>query len=60
MYFGNYTRLVLLSQSADPRIVTSAKAAADRLGLRFEHRHTGLSPFAGAVHVSLSSPGSVR
>ena len=27
--------------------------AADRLGLRFEHRHTGLTPFHDAVRVNL-------
>jgi hypothetical protein len=52
-YFGNYTRLVLLSQHGDADVVTAAQTAAERLGLRFEHRHVGLAPFADAVDVSL-------
>jgi hypothetical protein len=53
MYFGNYRRVVLLSQSDDPAIVGFGRAAADRLGLVFEHVHTGLGPFAGPVRVAL-------
>jgi hypothetical protein len=55
MYFGHYTRVLLLSQADDPAVVAAAEAAAERLGLRFEHRHVGLAPFAGAVRVALSS-----
>jgi hypothetical protein len=40
-YFGNYRKLVYLSQIQDPRLLAKAKAAAERLGLEFEHRHTG-------------------
>lgn len=46
MYFGNYKRLVFLSQTDDADLLDRAKAAADTLGLTFEHRPTGLSPFA--------------
>ncbi|MGB6228796.1 MAG: DUF1638 domain-containing protein [Litorimonas sp.] len=46
LYFGNYTRLVFLSQTADPDLLGRAKTAAATLGLAFEHRPTGLSPFA--------------
>ncbi|MGZ4699743.1 MAG: DUF1638 domain-containing protein, partial [Ilumatobacteraceae bacterium] len=49
MYFGNYKRVVLISQSTDRQIITAGRAAAERLGLEFEHRHVGLEPFAGAV-----------
>ncbi len=49
MYFGNYRRVVLISQSTDPEIIAAARAAAQRLGLEFEHRHVGLEPFADAV-----------
>lgn len=52
MYFGNYTRLVLLSQTTDANVLTAAEGAAARLGLRFEHRHVGLAPFEQAVTVS--------
>jgi hypothetical protein len=49
MYFGNYRRVVLISQSTDPEIIAVGRAAAGRLGLEFEHRHVGLEPFAEAV-----------
>jgi len=52
--FGNYRRLVYLAQTDDPALLARAQAAADRLGLRFEHRRTGygelipsLTRFAG-------------
>lgn len=64
MYFGNYTRLVLLSQTADPDVLATleplARSAADRLGLRFEHRPTGLAPFQRAVDVALSRSSPSR
>jgi hypothetical protein len=41
MYFGNYRRLVYLAQTDDPDLLAMAERAADRLGLAFEHRHTG-------------------
>ncbi|MEX0847809.1 MAG: DUF1638 domain-containing protein [Ilumatobacteraceae bacterium] len=53
MYFGNYTRVVLLSQGTDEALVGAGRVAADRLGLEFEHRHVGLEPFGSAVTVSL-------
>jgi hypothetical protein len=40
-YFGNYRRVVLLSQTSDPDVVATARAAADRLGLAFVHHPTG-------------------
>jgi len=49
VYFGNYRRLVLLSQSDDPRVADAAVAAAAKLGLSFEHVPTGLGQFAAAV-----------
>jgi hypothetical protein len=59
MYFGHYTRLMLLSQTDDPKVVAAAERAATRLGLRFEHLHTGLQPFADAVHLTLRTRGTV-
>jgi hypothetical protein len=53
MYFGNYTRVVLLSQAPDEALIEAGRQAADRLGLVFEHRHVGLTRFADAVTVSL-------
>ncbi|MEO6652012.1 MAG: DUF1638 domain-containing protein [Ilumatobacteraceae bacterium] len=54
MYFGNYRRVVLLSQSDDPVIVEFAKAAAAKLQLEFVHEHTGLAPFAHPVRLGLT------
>ena len=48
MYFGNYRRLVHLAQTRDGTLRAAARAAAERLGLEFEHRFTGygdLEPF---------------
>jgi Protein of unknown function (DUF1638) len=53
MYFGNYRRLVLLSQTHDPAVLAAAIDAAERLGLGFEHVHVGLDNFAEAVEVRL-------
>ncbi|MGJ8528327.1 DUF1638 domain-containing protein [Maritalea sp.] len=47
-YFGNYTRLIYISQSNDAALMAKAQDAATRLGLRFEHRSTAfglLEPF---------------
>ncbi len=41
-YFGNYTRLLYLSQfEPSAAQLAAAQRAADRLGLRLEHRHVG-------------------
>lgn len=60
MYFGNYTRLVFLSQTTDLDTLATleplARSAADRLGLAFEHRPTGLDPFRQAVDVAITAP----
>jgi len=39
--FGNYTRVIYLSQTADTNLVEAARGVADYLQLRFEHLHTG-------------------
>ncbi len=58
LYFGNYRRVVLISQADSDEVVALGRAAAERLGLEFEHRHVGLAPFTEAVEhgvaVSLS------
>jgi Protein of unknown function (DUF1638) len=41
-YFGNYRRVVHLAQFEDSDLAAKAKAAADRLGLAYERRFTGL------------------
>ena len=40
-YFGNYTRVVYLSQEDKPSVRSLAKNAALFLGLDFEHEHCG-------------------
>lgn len=40
-YFGNYRRLVFLSQTRDDNLLAAARNAADYLGLKFEHVHCG-------------------
>jgi hypothetical protein len=49
MYFGNYRRLVYLSQTDDPDLLAMARHAAVRLGLEFEHRHTGYGELADSI-----------
>jgi hypothetical protein len=41
IYFGNYTKLVYLAQTRDPRLQMKARAAAAMLGLEYEYRETG-------------------
>jgi hypothetical protein len=43
-YFGNYRRLVYLSQTVSPKLAANAKEYADYLGLEYVHKHTGLVP----------------
>jgi hypothetical protein len=46
LYFGNYTKLVYLAQTADPEREQTAKTAALRLGLAYERRFTGYGGLA--------------
>jgi hypothetical protein len=48
-YFAHYTRVVFLSQSDDPDLLVLARRAADRLGLAFEHRPTGVANLAAPI-----------
>ncbi len=50
-FFGNYRRVVYLSQRRDPSLLKAAKQAASRLGLDFEHVHCGY----GELETSLRS-----
>lgn len=54
LYFGNYRRLVFLSQTDDPDLLARARSAADSLGLVFEHRHTGYGELATSLATALS------
>ncbi len=40
-YFGNYRKLVFLSQTEDEELLAAAESAAAKLKLDFEHMHTG-------------------
>lgn len=40
-YFGHYTRVLHIAQSDDPSREADARAAADRLGLRYERQLVG-------------------
>ena len=62
-FFRNYSRLLYLSQAETPELVTKARRAADRLGLKFEHRptgfgqlETGLNRFMGSVPLTETTP----
>lgn len=46
MMFGNYTRLVYLAQTDNADLQARARAAAERLGLRYEYRFTGYGELA--------------
>ena len=52
MYFGNYRRLVYLAQTEDAELQAQARAAADRLGLTYEYRFTGLGELARFVQAA--------
>jgi len=49
VYFAHYTRVVFLSQTDDPELLAAARRAADRLGLAFEHRATGIGHLAAPI-----------
>ncbi|MGH8943678.1 MAG: DUF1638 domain-containing protein, partial [Acidimicrobiia bacterium] len=49
IYFGNYRRLVYLSQVPTSDLVQRAEGAAHRLGLSFEQRHTGYGNLASTL-----------
>ena len=60
-YFGNYHRVVYLAQTDDPALLAAARRAADRLGLAFGHRTTGLGELAesiGALAAATRTPAS--
>jgi len=49
VYFGNYRRLVYLAQVDDDALTATARAAAERLGLAFERRLTGLGELESSI-----------
>jgi hypothetical protein len=48
-YFGNYRRLVYLAQTDNAELESKAQKAAERLGLAYEKRMTGLGDLEGFV-----------
>jgi len=55
MYFQHYKRLVYLAQTDDAALQEKAQAAADRLGLAYEYRYTGLMPFDSDMQTLMKS-----
>jgi hypothetical protein len=53
-YFGNYRRVVLLSQTRDESVLAAGRRAAEMLQLEFEHVHVDRHQFADAVSVGLT------
>ncbi len=49
MYFGNYRKLVYLSQEEDKVLQEKARWAADYLGLEYEYRFTGYGDLTQAL-----------
>jgi hypothetical protein len=43
LMFGNYRRLVYLSQFPNEKLLAKARGIAGSMGWEFEHRHTGVS-----------------
>jgi hypothetical protein len=49
LLFSHYDRVVHLAQTNDPSLDAAARAAADKLGLRYERRFTGYGDLAVAL-----------
>jgi hypothetical protein len=49
MYFGNYRKLVYLSQEEDKVLQEKARGAAEYLGLQYEYRFTGYGDLTQAL-----------
>ncbi len=56
-FFGNYRRVVYLSQRSDGELLPAARAAADYLGLRFEHVHCGYGDLETSLKAQLIAVG---
>lgn len=52
-YFGNYRRLVFLSQTSNEKLLLAAKSAAKRLSLEFEHVHCGYGELEQGLRLQL-------
>lgn len=56
-FFGNYKRVVFLSQTKDDALLQAAKDAADSLGLAFEHLHCGYGELETELSAQLEKWG---
>ncbi len=56
-YFGNYRRLVFLSQTKDRGLLQAAKDGASMLGLEFEHVHCGYGELETMLSAQLEKWG---
>jgi len=54
LYFGNYSRVVYLSQNPDDELMANARDAAKALGLHFEHFHCGYGELQGSLELLMS------
>jgi len=52
-YFGNYRRLVFLSQTRNEKLLQAAISAASRLSLEFEHVHCGYGELETGLRLQL-------
>ena len=54
-YFGNYRRVIYLSQVPSDDLVRKAREAAQKLGLAFEHHPVGYGDFEPAIAAAAGS-----
>ncbi len=57
-YFGNYRRLVFLSQTKNSTLLQAAKDGASMLGLEFEHVHCGYGELETMLSAQLEKWGN--
>ena len=61
-YFANYTRMLYLAQTEDDQLQRKARAAADRLDLKYEYRFCGYGDFGQTLRFwnkKSAGPGEV-
>ena len=54
-FFGNYQRVVYISQTTDPELLKKGKDAAGFLQLRFEHIHRGYGELETGLRLQMSA-----
>lgn len=54
-FFGNYRRVVYISQTRDPQLLAAARAAARYLGLEFQHLHNGYGELETSLTLQMVS-----